>query len=148
MTGRLNLLRDYFVVAISFTMAAIFLYASLGKIREPLQFADSIAAFKLLPAPFINPLALSLPLFEAGCAVLLLAPSTRRIGALAVALICATFFTALLSALLRGLTLDCGCFGAGRPSRSGMWLELVLDALLFLCALLVRCQGRPRRAPC
>jgi hypothetical protein len=47
------------------------------------------------------------------------------------------FFVALASALLRGLTLDCGCFGPGAPSRSRMWLELVLDAALFSGALFV-----------
>jgi hypothetical protein len=47
------------------------------------------------------------------------------------------FFTALASALLRGLTLDCGCFGVGAPSRPRMWLELALDVVLFSGALLV-----------
>ena len=147
MTTRLSLFADHLIVAISFAIAAVFLYASLGKIREPLQFADSIAAFKMLPAPFINPLALSLPLFEAGCALLLLVPSTRPIGALAVELLCAMFFTALLSALLRGLTLDCGCFGAGIPSRSAMWVELGLDVILFVGAVSVRYERHQRKPP-
>src|SRR5208282_234457 len=91
----------------------------------------------ILPAVFINLLALGLPPFEIGCGLLLLGPASRRVGALAVAITTAMFFIALASALLRGLTLDCGCFGIGAPSRLRMWLELVLDLVLFSGALFV-----------
>ena len=128
---------SYVVLAASLVGAAVFIYAGIDKIRDPLQFADSIAAFAILPAVLINLLALSLPPFEIACGLLLLAPWTRRVGALAVAVISIIFFTALASALLRGLTLDCGCFGTGAPSRPRMWLELGLDVVLFSGALFV-----------
>jgi len=127
--------RDYVVLAVSLALAAVFIYAGVDKLREPLQFADSIFGFALLPAMFINLLALGMPLFEIGCGLLLLARPTRRVGALAVALVSVLFFLVLLSALLRGLTLDCGCFGAGTPSRSRMWVELGLDSVLVAGAL-------------
>ena len=136
--------RRYVVLAVSIALAAVFIYAGVDKIRDPLQFADSIAAFAILPAAFINLLALGLPLFEVACGVLLLWSATRRVGALAIALISVVFFTALLSALLRGLTLDCGCFGIGAPSRPRMWLELALDAVLFAAALFVYLRSSSR----
>ena len=80
---------------------------------------------------------MGLPVFEIACGLVLLPPSTRRVGALALALTSVVFFLALLSALLRGLTLDCGCFGSGAPSRPRMWLELGLDAVLFSGSLFV-----------
>ena len=129
--------RRYVVVAISVALAAVFIYAGIDKIRDPLQFADSIAGFAILPALLINLLALGLPPFEIACGLLLLGPWTRRVGSLAVAVISVVFFTALASALLRGLTLDCGCFGTGAPSRPRMWLELALDVVLFSGALFV-----------
>ena len=129
--------RNYVVLTISLVGAAVFIYAGIDKIRDPLQFADSIAAFAILPAVFINLLALALPPFEIACGLLLLPPATRPVGALAVAVISLVFFTALAFALLRGLTLDCGCFGTGAPSRPRMWLELALDAVLFSGALFV-----------
>jgi putative oxidoreductase len=127
----------YVVVAVSAALAAVFIYAGIDKIRAPLQFADSIAGFDILPAIAINVLALGLPLFEITSGLLLLGPRTRRIGALAIAVSSLIFFTALASALLRGLTLDCGCFGIGAPSRPRMWLELVLDTVLFTGAAFV-----------
>jgi len=136
--------RDYSALAVSVALAAIFVYAGIDKIREPQQFADNIAGFAILPAALINLLALTLPIFEIACGLLLLLSWTRRIGALAVALTCVMFFTALASALFRGLTLDCGCFGVGAPSRSKMWLELGLDLLLFTGALSVYLRSRSR----
>jgi putative oxidoreductase len=132
-----NSLRNYAVIAISLALAAIFIYAGIDKMRDPLDFADSIAGFAILPAALISLMAMGLPLFEVGCGLLLIGPATRRIGALAVAVISIVFFIALASALLRGLTLDCGCFGVGAPSRPRMWLELGLDAVLVAGAVFV-----------
>ncbi len=129
--------RRYAVHAVSLAVAAVFIYAGIDKIRDPLQFADSIAAFAILPAALINLLAMGLPPFEIACGLLLIGPWTRRVGSLAVAVILVVFIIALSSALLRGLTLDCGCFGAGAPSRPRMWLELALDAALLSGALFV-----------
>jgi len=137
--------RDYAVLAISLVLAAVFIYAGVDKLREPLSFADSIFAFSLLPPMFINLLAMGLPLFEIGCGLLLLAPWTRRVGALAVTLVTVMFLVALGSALLRGLTLDCGCFGTGAPSRPRMWVELGLDFVLLGGAVFtyLRLAARP-----
>jgi putative oxidoreductase len=129
--------RRYAVHAVSLAVAAVFIYAGIDKIRDPLQFADSIAAFAILPAVLINLLAMGLPPFEIASGLLLIGPWTRRVGSLAVAIILVVFMIALSSALLRGLTLDCGCFGVGAPSRPRMWLELALDAALLSGALFV-----------
>ncbi|HSZ22823.1 MAG TPA: MauE/DoxX family redox-associated membrane protein [Candidatus Sulfotelmatobacter sp.] len=129
--------RRYAVHAVSLAVAAVFIYAGIDKIRDPLQFADSIAAFAILPAVLINLLAMGLPPFEIASGLLLIGPWTRRVGSLAVAVILVVFMIALSSALLRGLTLDCGCFGVGAPSRPRMWLELALDAVLLSGALFV-----------
>ena len=147
MIPRSNSFSDYAVVALSLGLAAVFIYAGVEKMGDTLQFADSIAAFGILPAAFISLLALSLPPFEIACSLLLLWPSTRRVGALAIGLISVVFFSALLSALARGLTLDCGCFGVGAPSRPRMWIELGLNVVLAGGSLLIylRSLGRSLR---
>jgi putative oxidoreductase len=127
----------YEITAISAILAAVSIYAAADKLRDPLQFADSVAAFTILPAVVITPFALGLPPFEILCGVLMLTPFTRRVAALALMLATAMFFIALASALLRGLTLDCGCFGAGAPSRPRMWSEAGLDLVLFGGAMFV-----------
>lgn len=140
---QLNALRQrYETVAISLILAGVFIYAGLDKIRDPLQFADSVGAFGMLPNALVTLFALGLPVFEVLCGLLILAPPTRRIGALALTLVIAIFIVALLSALARGLTLDCGCFGAGAPSRPRMWVEAALDVALFGGALFVFLRTR------
>jgi putative oxidoreductase len=130
MTARSSSAGDYAILGVSLGLAAV-MYAGFEKIHDPLDFADSIAGFGILPGAFINPFALALPVFEIACGLLLLWPPTRRVGALAIALLSVMFFAAPLSALLRGLTLDCGCFGSGAPSRPRMWVELGLNVVLF-----------------
>ena len=125
-----NSRRNYMVLAISLAIAAVFIYAGIDKVRDPLQFADNINAFAILPAVFINLMALGLPPFEIGCGLLLLGPDQARRSARG-RRHHPDVSHALASALLRGLTLDCGCFGIGAPSRPRMWLELGLDIVLF-----------------
>ncbi len=137
--------RRYVVPAVSMALAAVFIYSGVEKFRDPpLQFADNIAGFAILPQMFINLLALGLPPFEIASSLLILAPATRRVGALAVAVVSVMFLAALSSALLRGLTLDCGCFGVGAPSRPRMWLEGALDVVLFASALFVYLRSSSR----
>lgn len=143
----INNSRRYVVLATSIAMAAIFTYAGIDKIRDPQSFADSVAGFAILPAVLINLLALGLPPFEIASGLMLLGPWTRRVGALAIAVLSIIFFTALASALLRGLTLDCGCFGTGAPSRSRMWLELGLDVMLFSAAVFIYLRSTTRMSP-
>ena len=66
-----TLFRDYVVLAVTLALAGVFIYAGADKVHDPLQFADSIAAFAVLPAVFIDLLALSLPPFEVACSLLL-----------------------------------------------------------------------------
>jgi putative oxidoreductase len=132
-----NSLGDQLAIVASFALAALFIYAGAEKIRDPLQFADTIYGFAILPAIFISLVALALPVFEIASGVLLLVPRSKRIGALAVALLSLVYFLTLLSALSRGLILNCGCFGNAAPSRGRMWAELGLDAVLMACGSLI-----------
>ena len=134
----------YEVPAICLVLAAVFIYAGVDKVRDPLQFADSVAAFGMLPLAVVTPFALGLPLFEVLCGLMLMMSPARRVAALAVVLLTAMFFIALAAALARGLTLDCGCFGAGAPSRARMWLEGGLDMVLFGAALFVYINSAKR----
>jgi putative oxidoreductase len=129
-------------LAVSIVLAAVFIYAGVDKIRDPAQFADSVAAFAILPNALVTPMALGLPLFEVLCGLIVLTPPSRRVGALALTLATAMFIVALVSALARGLTLDCGCFGAGAPSRPRMWVESILDVALFAGAMWLYLRSR------
>jgi uncharacterized membrane protein YphA (DoxX/SURF4 family) len=96
-------------------IAAIFLYAGYEKVREPwIQFAVSIDTFKVAPEAWLPTIAQYLPWFEIILGLWLLLPSAiSKWGAL-VATGMLTFFLGIgIRAAALGLTVDCGCFGAG-----------------------------------
>lgn len=123
-------------IAIRLIVGGVFVYAGALKIGEPLQFGDRIASFQILPNAFVNSLALGLPVFEILTGLLLIAGWPRRPAALGLVIVNGVFLVAIVTALARGLTIDCGCFGTGTPTRARMWLDLGRDFALFLGVLI------------
>jgi len=121
-------------------VGGVFLYAGILKARSPEAFADSIAAFRILPLSFINLFALGLPVLEVVTGLLLATGFQLRIGAFSALFLSALFVIALLSAGLRGLNIDCGCFGAAARSGS-LGIALGRDILLAAMALTVYRQA-------
>jgi putative oxidoreductase len=126
----------WLVLAIRIALGAAFVYAGSIKIQDPSELAITVASFQILPNLLISPLALALPPFEIICGVLLILGLWRRPAALGITLLLAIFLIAIAAALARGLTIDCGCFGTGTPSRAKMWLDLGRDILLLGAALI------------
>src|SRR5215469_17163708 len=114
----------------SAAIGGLFIYAGWIKSFGPQAFADSIASFKILPSELIVPTALSIPPFEILAGLLALIGWQRRAGLLAITLATAIYCSAIGSALVRGLDVNCGCFGP--VSNLGPGTELVRD--LFLLA--------------
>lgn len=113
-------------------VGAVFVYAGVLKGLAPQDFADGIAGFQILPPALINVFALSLPPFEILTGALLLLGWRPRAAALSVLLMTAVFASAMAVALLRGLNVDCGCFGdGGTASRWKTGFSLGRDLLLF-----------------
>jgi uncharacterized membrane protein YphA (DoxX/SURF4 family) len=112
-------------------MGGLFVYAGILKITDVQQLADSIAAYRMLPLQTINMMAFALPPFEVMLGLLLLIDWKTRMVALGVTLLLGVFTLALSQAILRGLNIDCGCFGSGAPSLLKLWLSLGRDFLLL-----------------
>ena len=118
-------------------LAGIFIYAGLLKMDSPLEFADSIAAYRILPASMIDLLALGLPPFEFACGLLVLLGFHRRAGLLGMVGMLGVFMGAAVTALLWKLPIDCGCFGANSWFASSLWAALIRDGVLLLLAMLL-----------
>jgi len=116
-------------------LAGLFIYAGCLKIQSPQIFSDSIHSFKLIPKEVIMPIAITLPLFEIVLGLLLLSKRTTRTASLGITLLMGLFTVAVLSALARGLKIDCGCFGSGAPSFFRMWVDVARDIILMIMAL-------------
>ncbi|HEY2899450.1 MAG TPA: MauE/DoxX family redox-associated membrane protein [Polyangia bacterium] len=117
-------------------LAAVLIVAGTLKLRDPTAFATEISNYQLLPAlaPY---LAAALPVTEAlvGVALLVFPAAWRRSAALAAAALFAMFLLAVGSAYLRGINIECGCFGTGGGPITA--LTLLRNLLLIAAALAV-----------
>lgn len=126
------------LLILRWVVAGVFICAGFQKIVAPQNFADSIASFAILPDRLINPVALSLPPFEILLALAVVTGIQRRPALLGLVVLLTVFMGALGSALVRGMAIDCGCFGSEEPSAAAAWRALlrdipVLAAALWLC---------------
>lgn len=124
-------------LTIRLILGGVFIYAGANKIITPVSFADSIASFELLPNSFINLFAIALPLFEIFVGLFIIIGWRLRAASLALVLLCAVFSVALSLALVRGLEVDCGCFGASTPSVGKTWFSLGRGVILLGLAFLL-----------
>lgn len=127
-----------------FIVAAVFLAAGVLKLADPVTVADGIAAFHFFPVWMINPLALGMPFFEIFVGVGILAPRTRRAGALAACCLSFCFLALYASALARGLEVLCACFGKWEILQLGTKAGALRAALLFAATLWI-CREEFRR---
>jgi len=136
----------YKTVAISMVLGALFVYAGAIKLGDPLAMADTIAAFGIIPLALINSFALAIPPFEIISGVLLIAGWYRRVSALALLIALGAYTTAIGSALARGVTIDCGCFGFAPGTRGAMWWDLGRDLTMLAAAFAVYAWSMPSPA--
>jgi uncharacterized membrane protein YphA (DoxX/SURF4 family) len=121
-------------------LGLIFLAAGGFKIGHAAEFAQEIAAFRLLPQPLIAPLALLMPFLEVMLGVYLVIGLFARASAWAAALLLLIFDLAIASAVARGLHLHCGCFGPNDQTVT-TWTEVARDAVLVVLAVALAVRG-------
>lgn len=115
-------------------LGGVFVYAGAVKLNDTVAFAGSIAAYQLLPY-FANYLAAAiLPWLEIICGVLLIGGIRIRPAAAMLIGLNTVFILFLISAMLRGLDIDCGCFRQ-TATKSPPWLALLRDIPLLAGAL-------------
>ena len=124
------------VLVVRVVLGAIFVVAGASKVGHAAEFAQQIAAFRLLPQPVIAPMALLLPFLEILLGGYLVIGLFSRIAAWIAALLLLVFDVAIASAVVRGISASCGCFGPSDHSVTS-WPEVARDAALALVAAFV-----------
>ena len=131
-----------------FVLGAVFLVAGGMKVAHPGDFFSDLLGFGVpFPELFLRVVAVYLPWLEvfAGLGLLLnFWPETVRP---LMAALCLVFVLMLGQAVLRGLDLNCGCFGPGGRG----WFErpdvaLVRAVVLFALSIYVLARPVPRAA--
>ncbi len=123
-----------------------FVFAGVLKIADPAKFAMDIGNYRLVPYELTHLIAILVPWIEvvAGCFVL--AGVWLRAAALVITGLTVIFFFIIVSALARGLNIECGCFGTIGGRHVGL-VNLIIDSTLFILAVLLvtRSSDHPRQ---
>jgi len=91
--------------------AAVWAVAGAAKLPHIEAFHELVVRYEILPAFLAAPFAYVLPFFEIGIGLYLATGLFVRGTAFVGTLLFAAFLAAQVLALMRGIALDCGCFG-------------------------------------
>ena len=126
---------------IGLIVAGIFIYAGVLKVLDPVQFANDIDNYKILPWPISVALAFYLPWLEIFCGLGLIFRFLYR-GALSILTALILVFTlATIAAKVRGLDITCGCFGHASQHWS-FPAHLVTNLILLAVVIFLLCVRR------
>ena len=126
---------DGVVTGLRWLLALVFITSALGKIADPAQFADDVAAYRLLPLYMVNLFAIVLPWVELLCGLSLINGIAPRSSALLICGLNVMFIAAAASAVARGLDIECGCSTIARAKVG--WALIGRESVLLILALVV-----------
>jgi len=136
--------RHYFLLTLRVGLGLVFIYAGILKIRDPVAFAGSVAAYKLLPYSLNYLVAATLPWVELACGLFLIVGYKVRASAAIIAAMNILFIVLLASTIMRGLDIDCGCFRQGGEKTSA-WIAILRDILFLSVALILFTEQKERK---
>jgi uncharacterized membrane protein YphA (DoxX/SURF4 family) len=118
-------------------LGGIFIYASIDKIAQPLQFARVLESYKILPLALVSLPALIMPWVELFAGICLVSGlCVRSAGMLLSALLC-VFIIALGVDALRGIKISCGCFSTAIGDSENMIVLIARDLLILVPGLVI-----------
>jgi uncharacterized membrane protein YphA (DoxX/SURF4 family) len=126
-------------LAARLVLAVVFAAAGWPKLLDPDGTVRSVRAYRLVPELFVPAFGYGLPMLELALAALLLVGLLTRPAAAVVGVLLVMFMIGIAAAWVRGLSIECGCFGASGgpvvdPTR-GYALDLLRDAGLLALAV-------------
>ena len=128
-------------------LGVVLIVAGAIKVTSPAVSARAVQAFQILPFDLAGYVGYGLPVVEIAVGLLLVLGLFTRASAVVGGLLMLAFIVGIASAWMRGLTIDCGCFGGGGTigaAQTQYGLDILRDAGLVACgAWLV---ARPRTA--
>lgn len=110
-------------------------YLKVGQLAKSQM---AVRAYEVLPISLANLIGTILPFAEVAIGLLLILGAATKVNAYLSAGLMALFIVAIAQAGLRGLSIDCGCFGGGgtvEPGKTKYLAEIARDSGLALLAI-------------
>ncbi|MFH0733673.1 MAG: MauE/DoxX family redox-associated membrane protein [bacterium] len=131
-----TIINKYFIFSLRFFIGFIFIYSGIEKIATPAVFSDAILNYKILNLVLSNIVAITLPWFELLVGVLIMFNINVKENIVFILLLLLVFNVLISSAMIRGLNIDCGCFGSSRGVKVGLLKLAENFGLLLVCCYL------------
>lgn len=117
-------------------LGAVMVVAGGFKVTDPDQAVRAVQAYQILPQGMTHAVGYGQPILEIALGALLILGLGTRVAAILAGLFMIVFIAAVSSAWVRGLSIDCGCFGGGgavgSAGRTWRYVSEILRDLLFL----------------
>lgn len=126
----------YILFLMRIILSLVFIFAGIEKIISPAGFSESISNYRLLPSTIIIFSAITLPWVELFTGILLLFGISVKENAAIITALLVVFTLAVIISILRGLSIDCGCFGTALGERVGL-LKVTENVLLILFGMVL-----------
>jgi len=126
----------YFLLLVRIILSLVFIFAGIEKITNPAGFSDSIGYYKLFPSLLVNLSAIIIPWIELITGILLLLGISVKENAAIITTLLIIFTLAIIISLIRGLNIDCGCFGTAFGEKIGL-LKVTENILLIICGVML-----------
>jgi protein-disulfide isomerase/uncharacterized membrane protein YphA (DoxX/SURF4 family) len=118
-------------------LGAVWLWAGWAKLTDPRGFVQAVRAYDATPEWLSKAIGYGLPILEICLALMLVAGVITRIAAAASGVLLLVFLVGIVQAAIRGLKLDCGCFGGGGATQGSTTytLDILRDVGLLVLAI-------------
>ncbi|GJQ63799.1 MAG: hypothetical protein SCALA702_28520 [Melioribacteraceae bacterium] len=92
-------------------LAIVFIFAGMEKAANPADFSEAVANYRVISLFLQNIVAIVIPWVEVVSGILLLYGKFLKENSTIISVLLIAFNILVLQAMLRGLDIDCGCFG-------------------------------------
>ncbi len=127
----------YVVLALRMLLGLTFVVASVDKIADPALFAKAIANYKLVSGPTAMAVATFLPWIELLCGLSILSGIYLRGSSFLLSALLTAFTLAVITGLIRGLDISCGCFTLDPDVNKIGWQKVFENVGLIVASILL-----------